>query len=167
MTFAVHFIPAAAAASSQPFGDPGAGGEGDDQPTALSADEIATWDRLHPILVPLLPSGSHDLGSTEYSRQVVHEPSGLMISWLHDEYQVEVPYWSQNATAEIFDALTRITEAIEADTGLVGVEETSERRFLDDPDGALANFGAVAEGYAEAMDSQTWLGWLKERFRRH
>ena len=167
MTFAVHFIPADAAASPQPFGDPEAEVDDNDQPTALSADEIATWDRLHPVLVPLLPAGTHDVGETEFSRQLVHEPSGLMISWLHDEYQVEVPYWSQNATPEIFDALTRISETIEADTGLVGVEETSETRFLDDPDGALANFGAVAEGFAEAMDSQSLLGWLKERFRRH
>ena len=167
MTFAVHFLPADLAASSHPFGDPDVDVGGDDQPTALSEDEIATWNRLHPILVPLLPSGAHDLGETAYSRQLVHEPSGLMISWLHDEYQVEVPYWSRNATAEIFDALRQITEAIEAGTGLVGVEETSERHFLNDPDRALSDFGAVAEGYAEARDSQTVLGWIKERFRRH
>ena len=167
MTFAVHFLPPDVAASAQPFGDPDAEVAKEAAPTALSENELATWNRLQPILVELLPTGTHELDATEYSRQLVHEPSGLMVSWLHDEYQVEVPYWSKNATAEIFDALTRISETIEADTGLVGVEETSERRFLDDPDDARANFGAVAEGFAEAMDSQSVLGWLKERFRRH
>lgn len=166
MSFAVHFLPAEVAASPQAFGDPDADVDDDDQPAELTADEIATWAALHPVLVPLLPAGAHDLAETGFSRQLVHEPSGLTISWLHDDYQVELPYWSRNATAAIFDALGRICEAIEAQTGLVGVDDVSERRFLADPEGSLASFGAVASGFAEAMDGQSVFGWVRNKFRR-
>ncbi len=165
MSFAVHFISAAAAAAPHPFGDPDVD-EPDEQPTDLSADEIATWDRLHPTLVSLLPAGAHDLAANQYSRQLVHEPSGLSVTWLHEDYQVSVPYWSQNATAEMFEALSKVTEAIESETGLVGVDETSERRFLDERESSLATFSAVAGGFEQAMERQTVFGWLRDKFRR-
>ena len=167
MSFAVHFLPAAVAARPQPLGDPDAEGDtADDAPVRLRADEVAIWDGLHQALVDLLPAGSHDLAATPFSRQLVHEATGLMVTWANDDYQASVPFWSENATSGALDALASISEAIEAATGLVGVDEISEGRFLDHRDQVAAAFVAIAGGFEQAMERQTVLGWLRSVFRR-
>lgn len=57
MSFVVHFLPTDRAAGPHPLGDldaaPASGAS--DHEEALAADEVATWDGLHPTLVTLLP----------------------------------------------------------------------------------------------------------------
>ena len=72
MSFAVHFVSAQNAAAPHPLGDPETDlpdDDADDDPEELTADEIATWDGLHPRLVELLPAGAHDV---HYYAQAVH-----------------------------------------------------------------------------------------------
>ncbi len=168
MSFVVHFLPTDRAAGPHPLGDldaaPASGAS--DHEEALAADEVATWDGLHPTLVTLLPPGSHDVTATMFSRQLVHESTGLMVTWAHDDYQASMPFWRENVGSGALDALAAITEAIESATGLVGVDEISEGRFLDHRDQVTATFAGVADGYEQAMEHQTVLGWLRDKFRR-
>ena len=166
MSFAVHFLTADTAALPEPLGDPDDDSEDDDAPAPLSADEIAAWNGLHPVLLQLLPAGSHDLHRTAFSRQLVHEPTGLIVTWAHDDYQVSLPFWSVNASTETFDTLVRVTEAIESATGLVGVDEISQGRFLDHHTEVAESFRAIAAGFEEAMERQTVLGWLRSLFHK-
>ena len=169
MSFAVHFVSAETAAAPHPLGDPDADlpdDDADDDPEELTADEIATWDGLHPRLVELLPAGAHDVSATPFARQLVHEATGMMVTWAHDDYEASVPFWRENATVEVFDALAAVTEAIESATGLVGVDEISVARFLDHRDEAQEEFGMVAVAFEEAMERQTVLGWLRSKFKR-
>ena len=165
MSFVVHFLAAETATLPRPLDDPD--DASDDPPTPLNEDEIATWSHLHPALLELLPQGSHDLRRTAFSRQLVHEPTGLLVTWAHDDYQASMPFWSANASASAFDTLVRLTEAIESATGLVGVDEISQARFLDHHTELAASFGAIADGFEEAMERQTVLGWLRSLFHRH
>ena len=168
MSFVVHFLPTDRAAGPHPLGDldaaPASGAS--DHEEALAADEVATWDGLHPTLVTLLPPGSHDVTATMFSRQLVHESTGLMVTWAHDDYEASVPFWSENATAELFDTLAAVTEAIEAATGRVGVDEISEARFLDHREQVQDTFAMMAAGFEQAMERQTVLGWLRSKFKR-
>lgn len=163
MSFVVHFVAPDAAVLPNPLNEPDAP---DGRPTALDDDEVATWSRLHPALLELLPPGTHDLRRTPFSRQLVHEPTGLLITWAHDDYQASMPFWSVNAAPERFDLLVRLTQAIESATGLVGVDEISQARFLDHHTELAASFGAIADGFEEAMESQTLLGWLRSLFHK-
>lgn len=163
MSFVVHFLAADVAAQPNPLDDPN---DGDDRPTPLSDDEAATWSRLHPALLELLPPGTHDLRRTPFSRQLVHEPTGLLVTWAHDDYQASMPFWSVNAAPERFDLLVRLTGAIESATGLVGVDEISRARFLDHHAEVAESFRAIADGFEEAMESQTVLGWLRTLFHK-
>lgn len=162
MTFAVHFLTADQAAADQPLGLK------DDEaaPHTLTADEIEMWNRLHPTLVALLPPGGHDLAETEFARQLVYEPAGLLVVWNHDDYQVSVPYWTKNSAAPTFDLLARIAQAVHEKTGLVAVDEVTQEPFLDHVAEAAANFEAVSKGFAEAMDQQSLWGWIKAKFSR-
>lgn len=169
MSFAVHFISAETAAAPHPLGDPVADlpdDEGDEDVEELTADEIAAWDGLHPRLVELLPAGAHDVSATPFARQLVHEATGLMVTWAHDDYEASVPFWSENATAELFDTLAAVTEAIEAATGRVGVDEISEASFLDHREQVQDTFAMMAAGFEQAMERQTVLGWLRSKFKR-
>ena len=161
MSFVVHFLPAETAAAPHPLDDVDGPAE-----TALTEDEIATWNRLHPALLGLLPAGSHDLRRTAFSRQLLHEPSGLMVTWAHDDYQASLPFWSVNASDDVFDTLVALAETIEAETGLVGVDEISEGRFLDHHADVASSFAAIADGFEEAMERQTVLGWVRNLFHR-
>ncbi|MFT4294440.1 MAG: hypothetical protein QM582_03400 [Micropruina sp.] len=163
MSFVVHFVADAALPDSPESQDDSA------HPSVpLSAEEIATWERLHPALIALLPAGSHDVAANRFSRQLVHERSGLLVTWAHEDYQASLPFWSVNASADTFDVLVRVTEAIESETGLVGVDEISRARFLDHHAEVAESFRAIADGFEEAMDSQTVLGWVRNLFhRRH
>jgi len=162
MSFAVHFLPAATVALPQSSD----GTDDEPEPVELTAEEIATWDRLHPLLVELLPADGHDLAKTPFSRQLVHDATGLMVTWQHDDYQASLPFWSANETSGAFDTLVRIAETIESTTGLVGVDEISEGRFLDHHADVAASFGAISDGFEEAMERQTVLGWLRSLFHR-
>ena len=162
MSFAVHFLPAGTTALPQPTADT----DNEDEPAELTADEIATWDQLHPLLLELLPADGHDLAKTTFSRQLVHDATGLMVTWQHEDYQASLPFWSANETSGAFDTLVRIAETIESTTGLVGVDEISEGRFLDHHAEVAASFGAIADGFQEAMERQTVLGWLRSMFHR-
>lgn len=169
MSFIVHFLPAEAAASPKPLGDVDAdrgAGPSDDEAVELSADEIATWDGLHGRLIELLPAGAHDVTATAFSRQLVHDASGLMVTWAHDDYQASVPFWRENVSFGVLNTLAEVVQAIESATGLVGVDEISEARFLDHRDQVNETFAGVADGVEQAMEHQTVLGWLRERFRR-
>lgn len=159
MSFVVHFVADPAAAVSEPAGEP-------HPPTALGSDELASWDSLHPTLIGLLPPGSHDVAASPFSRQLVHEKSGLMVTWAHEEYQASLPFWSVNASDGTLDVLVRVTEAIESATGLVGVDEISQQRFVDHHAEVAESFRAIADGFEEAMDSQTVLGWLRNLFHK-
>lgn len=163
MSFVVHFVTAETAALPDPLQ---AGEVTSDAPAELTPEEIATWDGLHPRLVELLPAGSHDVAQNHFSRQLVHDPSGLMVTWTHQDYQASLPFWSVNASTETFGVLVRLTEAIEAGTGLIGVDEISNHRFLDHQSDVKASFEAIADGFEEAMDSQTVLGWLRNLFHK-
>ncbi|MFT3970078.1 MAG: hypothetical protein QM695_07315 [Micropruina sp.] len=163
MSFVVHFVTPETAALPDPLqADPDAS----HPPAELTADEIAAWDELHPRLVELLPAGAHDVTRNHFSRQLVHDQSGLLVTWTHDEREASLPFWSVNASAETFGVLVRVTEAIESATGLVGVDEISHARFLDHHDDVMASFEAIADGFEEAMDSQTVLGWLRSLFHK-
>ena len=51
---------------------------------------------------------------------------------------------------------------------MVGVDEISHARFLDHREDVKASIEAIADGFEEAMDSQTVLGWLRNLFhKRH
>lgn len=165
MSFVVHFLPAETAALPDPLDARDETGD-DEPPTPLSEDEIATWNRLHPALLGLLPPGTHDVHRTVFSRQLVHEPTGLLVTWAHDDYQASMPFWSVNASGAAFATLVRLTGAIESATGLVGVDEISRARFLDHHADVAASFRAIADGFEEAMDSQTVLGWLRNLFHK-
>ena len=106
-----------------------------------------------------------DVAATVYSRQLVHEPTGLTVSWAHDDYQASVPFWSTNATSGALDALAGITGAVEEATGLIGVDEISEGRFLDHREQVAASFVSIAGSFEQAMERQTVLGWLRSVFR--
>lgn len=166
MSFVVHFLSAATAASPDPLGaacDP----RPTDSPTALSTEEIAAWDEVHPALIAVLPEGSHDVAETRFSRQLVHDRTGLMVTWAHQNYQASLPFWSVNASGGTFEVLARVTKTVESHTGLIGVDEISRARFLDHHAEVAASFGAIADGFEEAMDSQTVLGWVRNLFHRH
>lgn len=163
MSFVVHFLAAETASAPNPLDDLD-GPAGSEPSTALSEDELATWNRLHPALLGLLPAGSHDLRRTAYSRQLLHEPSGLMVTWAHDDYQASLPFWSVNASDDVFDTLVKLAETIEAETGLVGVDEISQARFLDHRAELESSFAGIADGFEEAMERQTVLGWLRNLF---
>jgi hypothetical protein len=90
----------------------------------------------------------------------------MMVTWAHDDYEASVPFWSENATAEVFDTLAAITEAIESATGRVGVDEISEARFLDHREQVQDTFAMMAAGFEQAMERQTVLGWLRSKFKR-
>ena len=165
MSFVVHFVAAATAALPDPLE---ADQDAPHPPAELTSEEIATWDRLHAQLVELLPAGSHDITQNHFSRQLVHDRSGLLVSWTHGDYEASLPFWSVNASPETFGVLVRVTEAIESATGFVGVDEISHARFLDHLEDVKASFEAIADGFEEAMDSQTVLGWLRNLFhKRH
>lgn len=164
MSFVVHFLPAATAVLPDPLG--AADDDSDDEAKPLTEAEIDTWNGLHPVLLGLLPAGTHDLRRTPFSRQLVHDPSGLLVTWAHDDYQASLPFWSVNASPQRFDTLVRLVEAIESATGLVGVDEISQARFLDHHAEVAALFAAIADGFEEAMESQTVLGWLRRLFHK-
>ncbi len=159
MSFVVHFVDQVGSPSGSAVDADAA-----ESTAALTAEEVAAWDGLHPHLLELLPAGSHDVAANPYSRQLVHEQSGLMVTWAHDDYQASLPFWSVNASDGTLDVLIRVTEAIESATGRVGVDEISQGRFLDHQAEVRSSFAAIADGFEEAMDSQTVLGWLRNLF---
>ena len=163
MSFVVHFVAADTAALPDPLE---ADEDASHPPAELTAEEIATWDALHAQLVELLPAGSHDVTQNHFSRQLVHDRSGLLVSWTHGDYEASLPFWSVNASPQRFDTLVRLVEAIESATGLVGVDEISQARFLDHHAEVAALFAAIADGFEEAMESQTVLGWLRRLFHK-
>lgn len=157
MSFAVHFVPADRAGRA-----PQASAA---EPAQLTADERATWKTLEPKLVALLGSEVHELAQTPYAAQLVHEPLGLLITWMHADYQLSIPYWTGNATGTTFDLLGRVVRLIEDETGLVGVESIDQRRFSDDPAAVAEDFAGIAQGYAGVSDQQSLLGWLLHKLR--
>lgn len=163
MSFVVHFVTAETAALPDPLQ---ADQDATHPPAELTMEEIATWDRLHPRLVELLPAGSHDVAQNQFSRQMVHDRTGLLVTWTHDDHEASLPFWSVNASAATFGVLVRVAEAIESATGLVGVDEISRGRFLDHHEDVMASFEAIADGFQQAMDSQTVLGWLRNLFHK-
>ncbi|MCW3158489.1 hypothetical protein [Micropruina sonneratiae] len=162
MSFAVHFLPAGT--STLPD-DPGQGDQ-DQDPDELAAEEVGLWDRVQPALLEVLPADEYVLDATPFARQVAHRPSGLLVSWQHDDYQASLPFWSTNADSGAFDTLVRVTLSIEETTGLVGLDEITGGRFLDHHAELASSFAAVAEGFEEAMEQQTLLGRLRSMFHR-
>lgn len=151
----MHFLPAGTTTRPVP----------DDAGVPLTGDETAEWARLEPLLTPLMPQPVHPV-STEFVRQLVHEQSGLMVTWEHDDRQASLPLWSVNVQSGAFDALVAVVEVVERETGLVGIDASSDTRFLDHTGDARAMFGTVAGAFEEAMERQTVLGWLRSRLRR-
>ncbi|QLQ15993.1 MAG: hypothetical protein HZY73_10440 [Micropruina sp.] len=159
MSFAVHFVPADRVGQPVP---PAATAEHEQ----LTADERATWQGLEPKLVALLGSQVHELAETPYAAQLVHEPLGLLVTWMHGDYQLSIPFWTGNANAATFELLGRIVRLIEDETGLVGIDSIEHRRFSDDPTAVSEDFAGIAQGYAGASDQQSLLGWLLHKLRR-
>lgn len=158
MSFVVHFVPADAPVAPESTATA-------DEPVELTDAELAGWDDVHRAVLAVLPADDYDLDATPFSRQMAQRDTGLQVSWQHGEYQASLPFWSANATSGAFDALVGVTEAIEAASGLVGVDEISGGRFLDHQQVA-DSFAAMAEGFEEAMEQQTLLGRLRSLFHR-
>ncbi|WP_370945967.1 hypothetical protein AB5J62_43905 [Amycolatopsis sp. cg5] len=103
----------------------------------LSAKCAAQWDRIFAEATTLL--GSLDQIDDGDSRELVHEPTGIQLSFSDGDVTITVPHWHQGSAATKTKVdVYALADIVERETGLEGYDPQ-----LDQP---LSESRAVSAG---------------------
>ena len=95
----------------------------------LTPEDMETWHRLEAHIKTILPDV--ELFSSEDTRELSDEATGLQLGMYSGQISLSVPYWYEGEEAdEMTETLRAVARTVEQSTGLVAFDPQANQPFL-------------------------------------